>query len=187
MRKGSFAPRVRARFCKTRFVTNNSQWCVWLDPKLFGLYVFDIGPLPVPVSLVPDDCTPGLWRYCPGTAAIRWQGEFDALSVFGFWAVEVKTNYDLVVQFRFGLKWTDAALNVGNFMTDWTTNVRDDFNGSTTLQIDNGQAYPGAGVPGWATAQINASVGLSYPQIEAIGIDREDTAPATWTAPDDPW
>jgi len=160
---------------------------VWLAPNIFGLYIYEILGIVIPVSLVPDDETPGCWRYCPGTGAIRWEGDFDAIAVFGRWACEVRTNYDLIIQTRFGLKWTDVALNTGDFITDWTNYIKTDDVHPTTLVIDNSQIGPIGAPPGFVATTCNASHGLRYAQIEALGIDRENTEPVSWSAPDDPW
>jgi hypothetical protein len=187
MRKGSYAPRVRARWTKTQFDRTSMQWPVWVQPNFFGVYTYFIGPFPVPVSLVDTDFDPACWSYCPAAGKIRYEGNWNAIAVGGRWALEIKTDYDLIIKCRMGIKWLDVAFGTGAAMGAWTDYVKSDFVGPATLAMDTNCAFFNISGGNIMALDCNGSYGLRYAEIEALPADREDTRPVSWTAPDDPW
>lgn len=159
----------------------------WIEPNLFGVYILDIGGLPVPVSLVPSDCTIAKWSYCPALGSVRWYGDFDCTTVWGQWFLEMVPSYANKAHWRSGIKSLDASLNAEEIVSDWTSGDRSDELNSFNILTPNENAYNG-GSERWFVSPVYQWYGIDYAKLrDTYTQNAYDLHPDSWTAPEDPW
>lgn len=187
MKKGSGWPAVRARWAHQLPGYRDYRYPVWIWPQIYGIYTYLAGPLPIPVSITPDDIYWGSWRYVPSRGSIRWEGDWDATAVWGRWAAEFKPGFSEPGYMRYGMTFTDVVLGTDSFLSDFDTVNYDNpspehpnFGGTFSVVFGS---FPDP--PRWVTWA--GELVPKYADIYNAGLDQNDTSPVTWSAPDDPW
>lgn len=187
MTKGEGCPRARARWLYTQTSYTRYQQPCYIAPFILAVYIVVIDGLPVPIAILPDDQTLGWWRYCPGTGAIRWEGDWHAGLYNGRWAIEKRMSYDHLSESRLSMIYEPVGLPPDGVVGEWMKSGRNDQCVQPHFEIDVRATATNILVGGWLIAECDQAIGSTYAVIKAAGIPNWETQPATWNAPDDPW
>lgn len=187
MRKGTGWPAARARWTTPYPGWRDYRFPVWAIPQWYGVYTFFVGPLPVPISIVPSDFDMGCWRYVPSRGTIRWEGDWDATAVWGRWAVEMKPWNDPYGWYRYGMTFTDASLGTDSFLSGFDTAGSNLPNALYTPWGGEFNVIFGSFPDPPREMTCSGQIQANYHDLYVAGIDKDDTSPVTWAAPDDPW
>lgn len=187
MKRGTDWPRARSRWVHTQNGFTNYRLPVWIDSGIVAAYLVDIPPLPIPISIVGPDLEWGQWSYVPTFGAIRWSGKWHSGIFDGRWAIDVRMDFEKLANFRLSMLFNGGPFGTDKFVGEWTTDTRSDELNRTTGYVDSrcgGGNFP---FGGWVEARSDGATGRHYNELQAEGIDQNDTSPVTWSAPDDPW
>ncbi len=185
MKKGNIWPRARARWVEGANTLTMYAPPVWATAyNCLATYIKVIEGIPVPLTVSQAEMAVALWRYSPSDGANVWKGEWDNGFDSGHWYLRqwndgyewIRRRYTLQMPWEAGLSNLVMENPTTGEHGDWQPAFPNDIQCNEFISFD---------AP-WVGPAVNSFTGTTYGALRTLGIDPDDTRPATWTYSDTP-